>query len=287
MFKPILFLLLLTPSLLASESPSRIISLAPSVTETLFAVGLGDRLVGTTRFCNYPPAAREIRRIGSYHNPSYEAILTAKPDLVVLLTEHHLEKEKIAQLGISILQCDHRSLDAILQSITKVGEACGVSEKAREVRADLEKRRDRVANKTKNLPQPEVLVSIGRKMGSGGLKDIYIAGKKSFYQNLIQLAGGQNVFKRDAAYHNISAEGILVLNPDVVIDMVSDLAATGYKEDHLIAEWAQLPRLKAVRDGRIAILGQDYVTIPGPRVIDLLEHIAAIIHPEAFMEPTP
>jgi len=276
------------PGGIAGEAPGRargsgrrIVSLAPSVTESLFVLGLGDRVVGVTRFCDYPPDARSKTKVGGYFDPNYEIILSLKPDLVIMLPEHEEQKRQTDRLGIPTLVLNQETVEGILDSITTIGRICGVEEKAATTVRALRERVQRVRSKTKDLPRMRVIVSIGRNIGPGALMSVYLAGRKGFYDEMIELAGGTNAYEGAAAFPVFSEEGIVRLNPDVVIDVVPDLEEHGWEPAVVRKEWEAVPRVNAVRNGRIYVFGQDYVAVPGPRFILILEEMARLIHPEA------
>ncbi len=264
--------------------PQRLISLAPSVTEVLFSLGLGDKVQGVTQYCNYPESARLKPRIGGYFNPSYEAILARKPDLVICLNEHEKEVAELEKLGLSVLVLDHRSVNGILQSISEVGIRCGAHQQAEDLVASLTARLNAIKAGTAGLPKPGVLVSIGRNMGTATLKDVHVAGPPTIYNELIEYAGGVNVVQeKRRAYPIFSAEGMMQLNPQVILDMVTEVDES--KVASLMAEWQVLgDRVKAVSDDRVHILTGDHVTVPGPRFILLLEDMVKAIHPQAMGE---
>ena len=142
------------------EHPVRIISLAPSITEILFALNLDERIVGVTQFCNYPPAATERTSVGGYYNPNYEAMIALKPDLVILLREHTREREHFDSLGVPWLEVNHHSIAKIFASMETIGQATGSRERAKRLIADLKTKLEKIGHRTKNLPRPKV--QIGR-----------------------------------------------------------------------------------------------------------------------------
>jgi len=260
--------------------PQRIVSLAPSITEILYAIGCIDRVVGVTRFCDYPPEARTKTKIGGYYDPNYEAIIMLEPDLIIMLAEHEAPREHLADLGYDIVVVNHKSISGILSSIETVGEACGASEKARSITADIRVRMERIREKTAGLPSPRVMVSIGRNMGSGKLKDVYISGKEGFYDEMIEIIGGVNAYSGGVAFPVVSSEGIITMNPEVIIDMVPDLKENGWSPEMIYREWAALPQVDAVKNGRVHVFGEDYVAVPGPRFIAIMEKMARVMYPD-------
>ncbi|MCC6580479.1 MAG: ABC transporter substrate-binding protein [Phycisphaeraceae bacterium] len=264
-----------------AQPARRVISLAPSITETLFAVGAGNRVVGVTRYCLYPPQAKTVEQVGGYLDHSMEAMLRLKPDLVIAGEEHHDSLEQLRKLGLPILIVHHRMIGGILESIGLIGQATDSLAGAEDLAADIRGRMERVRRKVAGLPRPRVMVCLGRGMG-GGVGEIFIAGKDNFYDEIIELAGGANVF--DAAIVKspaISDEGVLRLNPDVIIDMVPSPEERGTTAAAIAEDWKTLSQVAAVKAGRVHVLTGDYVVIPGPRFARTLEDAARVIQPEA------
>ena len=259
---------------------SRIVSMAPSITETLFALDLADKVAGVTRYCDFPPEAKAKPQVGGFLDPNYEAIVTLEPDLAILLTIHDEADARLKDLGINTLVVEHRTLDGILASFRLIGEACGAPDAAEALVAGCDRRMERVRSNTADLERPRVLISSARELGSGRIGTVYAAGKGQWYDNLIEAAGGTNVFDDGSAqFPAISAEGLLRLDPDVVIEMAPDLADATYTREDILAEWATLPDMTAVKTGRVYILGGDYVPVPGPRFVQTLEDMAKVLHP--------
>ncbi len=257
----------------------RIISLAPSITEVLFALGLGDRVVGVTRFCRYPPEAAKITKVGGYFDPNYEEIVSLKPDLVVVTKEHTTAKKYLHSLRIGLLEVDQNTIDGIVHSILTIGNSCGRGPAARKLVDSLSARIDRIRSKTRDCLRPRILVSVGRSMDS--FDDIYIAGKNTFYDEMIGIAGGVNAYTdKTVPFPLIWLEGLYRLNPQIIIDLIPDLAAKEPDRKKIMAAWDRAATLDAVRNKRVYLLDQDYTVIPGPRFILTLERMARVIHPE-------
>jgi iron complex transport system substrate-binding protein len=271
-----------TPKVSAPRGvPTRVISLAPSITEILFALSVGDRVVGVTRFCDHPPEVAKITKVGGYQDPSYEAIVGLRADLVILLPEHERPRTFLAELGIETLAIGNTTTEEILDSIVAVGRRMGAEAKAKRIVADVRRRLARVAERTRLLRPARVLVSIGRAMGSGSLKDVYVSGPGTLYDEAITLAGGKNACGVGGAkYPKLSAEGVLRLDPDVIIDLAADVKNGRVTEEAVIADWQSVPGARAVREGRVHIISEVYAVRPGPRFILLVEHLARILHPD-------
>jgi iron complex transport system substrate-binding protein len=276
-----------TPQPAASKTPApdangcrRIVSLSPSLTEVLFALGLGDRVVGVTRYCDYPAEALKKAKVGGYLDPNYEAMVALRPDLVAMLAEHEEPRAFMKQRGIDILVCNHRTLGGIRQSIEKIGKACGRSAAAADILKGIDRTVGRIQNKTEGLDRPRVLISAGRNPEVEGLRDVYIAGKGSFFDEMIELAGGTNAFADPRIkYPKVSAEGILAMDPEIIVDIVPDAEGDPDFQARLRDQWNAVSRVKAVRTGRVHILTGEYAVIPGPRYARTVADLAKIVHP--------
>lgn len=258
----------------------RIVSLAPSITESLFALGLGDRVVGVTSFCDYPPEALAKSKVGGYYDLNYEAIVALEPDLVVCLPEHEGRLADLDRLNLPHLTVDHRRMETILESLTTLGHVCGVEDRAEELVKDIRGRMTAVRNRGIDQSRPRVLLCVGRNMGSAAIDDVYIAGRGGFYDEMIVQAGGINAYQDTLAFPMVTGEGLLRLQPDVVIDMVPDLQEKGLSEADVLKQWSVLADLPAVRQGQVFLFTDDFVVVPGPRFIQIMEKMAAAIHQE-------
>ena len=268
-----------------SRDYRRIISLAPSVTETLFGLGLGDRVVGVTQYCDYPPEARNKAKVGGFHNPNYEAVMALRPDLVVMLESEAQPRQVFDRLGVDTLQMHHKSIDGILDSIDLLGTTFGAEPRAEEITSDIRARLERIERKTAGRACPTVMFSIDRTLGTGRLEDVYIAGCDGHIDRIIELAGGRNVYQQGAArFPVVSREGMINLNPQVIVDLVRGLSVREVSNEEVAADWEQLAEVDAVRRGRVFVVDDDYAFVPGPRFILLVEKLARLIHPEVDWE---
>ena len=259
---------------------NRIVSLSPGITETLFALDLGDRVVGVTRFCRYPSEAQEKADVGGFVDPNYEAITALRPDLVFVLEVHGDAVNYLDELDITHVTVRNEKVSDILDSILTIGKACGVESRAREMVDSIKDRMQSLSMKTHDLSKPTVLLSIGRLAGSGSLTEVYVAGQNTFYDELITCAGGTNAYHgHSIPYPVISAEGLLALNPDIIIDLVPTLDQLGLDESDIRKEWDNMAEIDAVINGRIHVVSNNYAVIPGPRFIVFLEDMAGFIHP--------
>lgn len=258
----------------AQPAPARIVSLAPSVTEVLFELGLGPRVVGVTSYCRYPAAARALPKIGGYLTPSYEALVSLRPDLAVLLPEHADIEPRLAALRIPVLGLDHRSIDGIVGGIALLGDRCGVRGAASALVYELRQRLARVRNETTRTPRPRVLLCFGR---TDDFRRVYGSAPGTIYDDLVSYAGGLNALPAGGtSYPTLSVEALMRLDPDVIVEF-----APGQQDpEALVREWDTLGSLRAVKTGRVHVFTHDFLSVPGPRLVRFVEALARAIHPE-------
>ena len=262
-------------------SCGRIVSMAPSITETLFALGLGADIVGVSRYCNYPPEAKRKTDIGGFFDPNYEAIIALSPSVVMVLPSHADQMAELLQLDLRLLEVNQTKLGDIQRSVSQLGEVCGVEKAAATLEAALSDVETRITRQVTGLPRPGVLIVVDREMGTGTIREVFVAGKNTFYDDLVRQAGGLNVYAgKLVEYPTLSAEGIVRVNPQVIVEIVPQLAQTDLSKEVVARDWDSLPELNAVRDRRIFIFTESYVAVPGPRYVLLLEQLARVIHPE-------
>jgi len=259
--------------------PQRIISLAPSNTEIVYALGLEDRLVGTTDYCDYPEAARYKPRVAGYVNPDLEKVVAQQPDLILAEAIHeNTVLPALEKLGLPVIVTSATSLDVVLDDIKLIGEITGKSKAAARLVDDLTKRIQVVTTKTAGLTteqRPRVLYAVW-------YDPIWTMGSETFIDDLIWKAGGANIFGKDfEKSHVVSLEAIITKNPQVII--VSGMGTSGDLIYNNIMKETRLTGVDAMRDSRVyKISDANLIERPGPRVIDGLEEVARFIHPEIF-----
>jgi iron complex transport system substrate-binding protein len=265
--------------------PERIISMAPSTTETLFALGLGDRVVGVTRYCDYPAATAGVSKVGGYVDPSYEAIVSVRPDLVILLSSHREAKVELVKLGIGTLTVPHKTIADIDEAIRLIGKSCGAEDKADALLRELTGRSEAVRRAVEEKNRPSVLLCIGRDTDSGQLAAMYVAGREGFYDEIITMAGGANAYRDEQVpYPQLSAEGVIRLNPDVIVDLVSHINPGDKTPEEVKQQWSSLRTVTAVREGRVFVIVGHHALRPGPRYVEFAEQLVRLLHPESFAE---
>jgi iron complex transport system substrate-binding protein len=257
------------------KTPESVVSLAPSITEILFAVGLGDKVVGVTEHSDYPEGAKAKPQVGRYFAASLESIVEKDPDLI-LTDGYDPVIEQIKELGIPMLVFQPTGIAGIFQDIRLVGQVMNVEDRAGELVDSLQQRMDTVAELAATATtKPTVFYEID---ATDPTKP-WTSGPGSFADTMISLAGGQNIVKEGGAWLQINLEKLLSADPDIVI--LGDYPyVTPEQVKGRAGVWQELP---AVKYGRVyAISDPSLTSRPGPRIIDGLEELARIIHPELF-----
>ncbi len=259
----------------APALPSRIVSLSPAITEILYELGLGNKVVGVTDYCFYPEDVNNKLRVGGYLNTNYEAVIFLNPDLVISPSEYDDEVKKLFEAAeTGYMTVSTQTLEDVLMAIRDIGSRCGVRDKAEEIirnkRRDIESLRERPGG----MPGKRVMVVVGRDKGS--LENVYIAGKKTFYNDLLEALGCENAYtKTGISYPTLTVEAIMRLNPDVIIEMAPNCPESD--KPKMIEEWRSIGNINAVRDNSVYVLNGDYVSIPGPRFTLILRDIEKML----------
>lgn len=259
--------------IILSQTPHRIISLAPNLTEIIYFLELEEKVIAVSTMCNYPPEVAAKPRVGGF-NPSVEKIISLQPDLILATTAGN-RRESIRQLellGQSVFVTSAKNIDDIFHSIIKIGSITGKKELAVLKIKELRERMKRITSRVKGLPRRRILYLIWHQ-------PIMTAGGNTFLNNLIWLAGGESI-SRDIKQNivQLSREEIIKRDPEIIF--LPDL-----KDKKLAEQFMQKCEvLTAVRNGAVYSLNEDLILRPGPRIVDGLELMAKIIHPEAFAE---
>lgn len=264
--------LALLASVAAFSAPQRIVSTAPSFTETLFALGAGDRVIAVSTYCHYPKAVEKLPRIGTYLEPNVEAIARLRPDLVLVHAEQGKIVAQMAALGIRTLALRNTTLEDTLRGIRETGEAVGLGARGVALEKEIRERLAALAARTAGREPKKLLFIVGRTPGR--LDGMLAVGKGSYLNELIRAAGGRNVLAESAvAYPRISLEGVLRMAPDVIVDM-GDMAETvGVTEAHK----ESVRRLWGGVKARVFPVAADIFVVPGPRVVEAAEAFAEMM----------
>lgn len=258
-----------------ARQPERIISLSPVNTEILFALELGEKVVGITNICNYPPQAQEKEKIGDYNNPNLEKIIELEPDLILASHGNPIELiDQLERLNYTVVGLNPKNIDDVISSITMVGKITGKDEEATKLTEEMEERIEAVLSKTSNLVEnnrPRVLYVVW-------YKPLWTAGSGTFIDELIQKAGGANIAGDIPGWPQMNLEVVLGKNPQVVI--VGEGHPGGLVET--VRKESLLETIDAFKYNQIYTIDADIVSRTGPRIVDALEEMARIIHPEIF-----
>lgn len=257
----------------------RIVSLAPSTTESLYALGLGEHMVGVSRFCDFPPAVTNLARVGGLTDVDLEAIVRLLPDAVVAPSSQLRAKETLSRMGIKVVSVEQNTLPQIMDSMWQIGDALERSELAavwlQQMDAVIAHAKSEALGKE---PKPRVLVCIGRE--TAALERVYIAGKGNFYNDVLEVVGAVNAYQGNIAYPVVSIEGLMRLNPDIIIEILPESGAGGFKLRPLqaVEQWRALPpETSAVAKGQIHIVTESWAVRPGPRIGFLIERFAQLV----------
>ena len=271
-----------------NSSPKRIISLVPSVTQILFAIGAESRLVGIGSFDRLPDGddrTAELVRVGGLLDPDMERIFTLRPDLVVLYKSHVDQRQQLERAGIPVLVYEHAGLADIAKTIRDLGARTGRTAQAESIATRMDTGLAAIRAKVDGRPRPRTLLVFSREPMA--LRNIYASGGIGFLHDMLETAGGENVFGeiRSENIAQVSSEAILAAAPDVIIEIRFD---EYLREDVIDDErdvWRRLSALPAVRNGRIHFLTGHRFVVPGPGVIEATEELARMLHPEVFATP--
>jgi iron complex transport system substrate-binding protein len=262
-----------------TSPPQRVISLNPGLTEITFALGAGGRLVAVDSYSDFPPEAKDIQpRLMTYPSPSVETIVALKPDVVLSLAERDDDIAQIRQQGIPVLKLLPKDFDAAVQTIQNLGRVYGAPDAGEAVAQDMTSRRDVVLAAVANAPRPRVY----EELDASEPDKPFVAGPNGFYGQLIDLAGGTNIFgDLPGDVGQVDAESIVQRDPEVILLTDADLPFNPQTPEMVVARpgWAAVT---AVKKGAIyAVPGALYST-PGPRLVQALEDLARLLHPDRF-----
>lgn len=251
----------------------RVVTLAPNLTEIVFAIGAGDRLVGDTTYCDYPPQAKNIAKVGDTLSPSLEKIIALKPQVVIVSTASQLEvfTQQLQNQNIAVFVTDPHDLEGVFRSIEQIGRIVNHHEDAKELVETLRERTNAIEQKVKQEKPVRVFYQLSAE-------PLYTAGHDSFVTDLMRRAGAISVTADvPGAWPKYSNESALAAKPDAIILPTGGSMGSGNAN---VAE--ALRNSPAVQSGRVYKINDDHLVRPGPRAVDGLEEMARALHPEAF-----
>ena len=271
----------LTTALSSAAVPQRIVSTAPSITEMLYALRLGDRVVGVTNYCHYPPEAKLKPKIGDYTSPNIEAIAALKPDLVIIQTNPVHLAERLQALHLRTLEINQDNIATLYNSIRVVGAATGTEPEGMKLIDGIRAKLTAIRQRASSLPRTRVMFVIGRTPNR--LDGLVVVGKATYLNEIMEAAGGENIFHdAPAQYPSVSLEEVLARNPSVIVDMgdMSDtINVTPEHQRQVVDLWQRMSSIDAVKLHRVFAVASDIFVVPGPRVVNAAESFFGLLHP--------
>jgi iron complex transport system substrate-binding protein len=263
----------------AAEPPRRVVSAIPAVTEMIFAMGDGDRLVGVSSYDAFPPEVARITKIGGLLDPNVERILVLKPDLVILYATQIELKQRLDRVRIPYYSYEHRNLSDVITTVRAIGARLGSPAHGEALASSMERAIAEVRHAVAGAPRPRTLLVFEREAAS--LAGIYASGGYGFLHDILEVAGGTDVFA-DIKQQSVQAttEMILGRRPEVIIELrYGDiLKKLDIAKD--VAAWNTLAALPAVKNHRVHVLVGDQFVVPGPRMVDALRQLEMALHPD-------
>lgn len=265
----------------STAPPRRIVSLVPSVTEMLFAIGAGDAVVGVSSFDNFPPAVAFRANVGGLVDPDFEKILSLRPDLVVVYGTQNPITERLTRANIPIFTYHHSGLADITRIMRELGARTGRSDAANALAADIERQLAAIRARTAGRARPKTMMVFERE--SDSLRGMFGSGGVGFLHDMLETAGGTNVFA-DVPRENIqiTTEQAIAKSPDVILEFRSGPGWTPARALRERDAWRAIGSVPAVRNSRVHILIDEKLSIPGPRVAEAALAIAKVLHPGMF-----
>jgi iron complex transport system substrate-binding protein len=279
-FRLVLLLALVAPAALTAQVPARIVSTSPSFTETLFALGLGRRVVAVSQYCRFPAEVGALPKVGTYLRPDVERIAQLRPDLTIIHSKADGLVRNMTTLKLRYVALNPGGLDTVFSSIRAIGAAAGVLDRAESLVATIQARLDGVRKAVAGRPPQRVLILVGRRPGT--LTDLVAVSRNSYLSELAAIAGGVNVLSDRGLpeYPRISMETVIRLAPDVIID-AGDMEDRPTERDTrapaTVALWKR-QAVTAARNGRVHVVISDAFVIPGPRLVEVAETMALWLH---------
>ncbi len=255
--------------------PKKIISLAPNVTEILFSLGLDQEIVGVSIHCNFPQKAQSKVRVGSYISLDFEKIVSLNPDLIIATGAGNTKDmvDRLEGLGFPTYVIFPKNIEGVMRSVGHLSQLVGREKEGEAIVQEMKRRREKVVALTLSLPRPRVFLQIGEA-------PIVTVGKNSFADDLIRLAGGENVAGNEKEmYPRFGMEEILKRSPEVIL-ISSMNPMENYQK--VLQEWSRWKTIPAVKNGRVYLIDSDLIDRPSPRIIEGLEEMARLLHPERF-----
>ncbi len=266
------------------SSPKRVISTSPAITEILFALGVGDQVVGITDYCTYPKKACDLPSIGGPLNPSTETWIALKPDLIILQEDSIAINKHAAILKVATLMVSVNNLNNILTSIQIIADSMQVSKTGKNLVNKIKIQIDNYRIRLGKFKSRQVLMILSDTNDPS--RDLYAVGRDTFLNELLSIAGGENVLPDTMArYPKISKEFIISKSPEIIMEIGPKSNMSNKEILNRKKVWGKYSTLRAVKNDRLYFMGADYILIPGPRLVNILDDFIQRIHPELVSIP--
>lgn len=260
-----------------SKTPCRVVSMAPHITETIFALGCGGRIVGVTDFCVYPKEVMGLPKLGGTINPNLERLASLRPDLVVVQGKNERLMRFCNKRRVPVLNLEMENIESIYDGIGRLGRALNCPQNANTLCGSIRKGLEEVRESVAGLPRKEVFLCFGRI--SEDFTNIFTVGGGSFISEILHIAGGRNIFSRiDQRYPEISKESIIKKAPEIIIEIRAGEDLSNCEKEAISKEWKRLASLKAASQGRVYVFTENFLLMPGPRVVEAARLLAEEIH---------
>jgi iron complex transport system substrate-binding protein len=260
-------------------TPRRIIAIAPNSAEVVCALGACDAIIGVSKFCVFPAELKERPLIGGLYDPDLEKIIALRPDLLITRGRNESLERVCEQMKVPIYHDETDTLAGIEKCVRELGQKLGRSEAAEKLVGDFRLRLDAVRSRTRGKAKPRVMLTVSRQPDR--LANILTTGRGTFLDELIEFAGGVNVFGAiDMIYPEVSAEAIIAKQPQVIIELMPEVKLTDELEKQVREQWRKLGAIPAVTDNRVYLLTDDNSLIPSPRYVEFVEKVSRILHSE-------
>jgi iron complex transport system substrate-binding protein len=262
----------------AAQSPQRIISLVPALTEMLFTIGAGPQVVAVSSYDEDPPQVKALPRVGALLDPDVERILFLKPDLVITYGSQSDLHAQLTRAGIPMFDYRHGGLAGVVESLRALGVRTGHAREADAAAGAIEARLAAIRSRTAGAPRPRTLLVFGRERGA--LRNIYASGGRGFLHDMLVAAGGTNIFADlDRESVQATTELILARAPEVILEVRSSDILSREEAQREAASWRPLASVPAVRQNRVVVLTGKGLTVPGPRVAEVVDRMSGALHP--------
>lgn len=256
--------------------PQRVVCLAPSLTEIVFAIGAGSQVVGVSTFTTWPPEAAALPKLGGHHDPHLEAIIALNPDHIITMGHIPRVAENAARLNLPITELPTDTLPEVLAAIRALGVLMHRVPEAEALASRIEDGLATLRAQTAGQPRPRTLIVVGREPGA--IRGVYSVSSNAFLNTLLEIAGGDNAIQRDAPWPQLSIEEIVRASPELILEIAPGLPNPEEERAKRLALWQrELPHLPAVRHGQLQVLTQEHLLLPGPRLLDTAKTLRDVL----------